>query len=95
MKITEVLANWPNLIEALEKATALQTEKLNRDLLDKYEAAKALHAELTELEKYIPPYQPTDAEITQVKTAQRNISSFENKLCGMNITACYQLAWRK
>ena len=91
LKITEVLANWPNLIEALEKATALQTEKSNRDLLDKYEAAKALHAELTELKKYIPPYQPTDAEITQIKTAQRNISSFENKLCGMNITAAINM----
>ena len=91
LKIAEVLANWPKLTEDLEKAKALQTEKANRDLLDKYEAAKAIHAELTELKKYIPPYQPTDAEIMQVKTAQRGISSLENKLCGMNITAAINM----
>lgn len=91
LKIAEVLENWPKLTEDLEKAKALQTEKANRDLLDKYEAAKAIHAELTELKKYIPPYQPTDAEIMQVKTAQRGISSLENKLCGMNITAAINM----
>lgn len=91
LKIAEVLANWPKLTEDLEKAKALQTEKANRDLLDKYEAAKAINAELTELKKYIPPYQPTDAEIMQVKTAQRGISSLENKLCGMNITAAINM----
>ena len=91
LKIAEVLANWPKLTEDLEKAKALQTEKASRDLLDKYEAAKAIHAELTELKKYIPPYQPTDAEIMQVKTAQRGISSLENKLCGMNITAAINM----
>ena len=91
LKITEVLANWPKLTEDLEKAKSLQTEKANRDLLDKYKAAKALNAELTELKKYIPPYQPTDAEIMQVKTAQRGINSLENKLCGMNITAAINM----
>lgn len=87
LKIAEVLANWPKLTEDLEKAKALQTEKASRDLLDKYEAAKAIYAELTELKKHIPTYQPTDAEIMQVKTAQRVINSLENKLCGMNLTA--------
>ena len=91
LKIAEVLANWPKLAEDLEKARALQTEKASRDLLDKYEAAKAIYAELTELKKYIPPYQLTDAEIMQVKTAQRGISSLENKLCGMNITAAINM----
>lgn len=91
LKIAEVLANWPKLTEDLEKANALQAEKASRDLLDKYEAAKAIYAELTELKKYIPPHQPTDAEIMQVKTAQRGISSLENKLCGMNITAAINL----
>lgn len=91
LKIAEVLANWPKLTEDLEKAKALQAEKASRDLLDKYEAAKAIHAELTELKKYIPPYQPTDAEIMQVKTAQRGITSLENKLCGMNITAAINM----
>lgn len=91
LKISEVLANWPKLTEDLEKAKSLQTEKANRDLLDKYEAAKAINAELTKLKKYIPPYQPTDAEIMQVKTAQRGINSLENKLCGMNITAAINM----
>ena len=91
LKIAEVLANWPKLAENFEKAKALQTEKASRDLLDKYEAAKAIHAELTSLKKYIPPYQPTDAEIMQVKTAQRCINSLENKLCGMNITAAINM----
>ena len=94
LKIAEVLANWPKLTEDLERAKTLQTEKANRDLLDKYEAAKAIHAELTELKKYIPPYQPTDAEIMQVKTAQRGINSLENKLCGMNITAAINMFGR-
>lgn len=91
LKIAEVLANWPKLTEDLERSKTLQNEKANRDLLDKYDAAKAIHAELTELKKYIPPYQPTDAEIMQVKTAQRGISSLENKLCGMNITAAINM----
>lgn len=91
LKIAEVLAGWPKLTEDLEKAKALQTEKSSRDLLDKYEAVKAIHTELTELEKYIPPYQPTDTEIMQVKTAQRDITTLENKLCGMNITAAINM----
>lgn len=91
LKIAEVLASWPKLSEDLKKAKALQTEKASRDLLDKYEAAKAIHAELTELKKYIPPYQPTDTEIMQLRTAQRGISSLENKLCGMNITAAISM----
>lgn len=91
LRIAEVLANWPKLTEDLEKAKTLQTEKASRDLLDKYEAAKAIYTELTELKKHISPYQPTDAEIMQVKTAQRGISLLENKLCGMNITAAINM----
>ncbi len=91
LKIAGVLASWPELIEKLERAKALQTEKTNRDLLDKYEAANEIYAKLTELQKGIPPYQPTDAEIMQVKTAQRGITSLENKLCGMNITAAINM----
>lgn len=86
-KAAEVLANWPKLASELEKAKGLQTEKANRDLLDKYEAAKAIQDELLALKKCIPPYQPTGDEIMRVKTAQRGITSLENKLCGMNITA--------
>lgn len=87
LKIAEVLTNWPKFTENLEKAKILQTEKTSRDLLDKYEAAKAIYTELTELKKNIPSYQPTDAEIMRVKIAQCGVASLENKLCGMNIIA--------
>lgn len=90
-KIAEVLVNWPKLADNLEKAKALQLEKASRDLLDKYNSAKAIHTDLSELQKSIPPYQPTDTEIMQVKTAQRGINSLENKLCGMNITAAINM----
>lgn len=90
-KIEEDLANWPKLTEDLERANALHTEKTNRNLLDKYDIAKKIYADLTKLQKCIPPYQPTDAEIMQVKTAQRGITSLENKLCGMNITAAINM----
>lgn len=88
LKIGEVLAKWPKLSDELEKAKALQTEKANRDLLDKYEAAKKINDEITALDIGSTDRPcPTDAEIVQVKTAQRGISTLENKLCGMNITA--------
>ncbi|MGI6237630.1 MAG: ATP-binding protein [Candidatus Excrementavichristensenella sp.] len=41
-KIAEVLAAWPGYAESLEKARLLQSERENRKLLDKYEAAKKL-----------------------------------------------------
>lgn len=91
LKIAKVLANWPKLTEDIEKAKALQKEKASRDLLDKYETAKAIHTELTELKTFIPPYQPTDGEIMQVKAALHSINSLENKLCGMNITAAINM----
>lgn len=90
-KFKKVLTSWPELNDILKKAKVLQDEKSNRDLLDKYEAAKVIYADLTKLQKCIPPYQPTDAEIMQVKTAQRGITSLENKLCGMNITAAINM----
>lgn len=87
-KITEVLANWPKMTESLEKAKALQSEKTDRAVLDKYEAAKKISDEIAVLETgVVNKACPTAAEISQVKSAQRNISSLENKLCGMNITA--------
>lgn len=91
-KITEVLANWPKMTENLEKAKALQSEKTNRAVLDKYATAKKISDEITALdidaENRICP---TAAEISQVRLAQREISSLENKLCGMNITAAINM----
>lgn len=90
-KFKDVLEKWPKLGEDIEKAKALQNEKSNRDLLDKYESAKIIYEELTELKKNIPVCQPTDTEIEQVKKAQRRIDSLENKLCGMNIAAAVNM----
>ena len=91
-KIAEVLANWPMLTDNLEKAKALQDEKTSRAALDKYEAAKAINDEITKLNNGTANLAcPTTAEITQVKSAQRSLTSLENKLCGMNITAAINL----
>lgn len=86
-KINSVLQNWPRYEKALEKAEELQKEFTNREILDKYALAKGIAEELAKLKAQIPPYQPTEGEIHTVKTAQRNITSLENKLCGMNLTA--------
>ncbi len=91
-KITEVLANWPKMTERLEKAKTLQSEKTGRAVLDKYETAKKISDEIAVLETgVVKNVCPTAAEISHVKSAQRNISSLENKLCGMNITAAINM----
>lgn len=90
-KFKDILLDWPKLTENLEKAKALEKEKLNRELLNKYESAKAIREEIEKIEKTIPTYQPTDDEIATVKTAQNYIAKLENKLCGMNISAAIKL----
>lgn len=91
-EITEVLANWPKMTERLEKAKTLQSEKTNRDVLDKYETAKKINDEIAVLKTGVMNKAcPTDAEISQVKSAQQNIRLLENKLCGMNITAAINM----
>lgn len=88
LKFAEVLANWPKLSENLEKAKTLQREKSDRELLDKYEAAKKVVDKIKSLSADASDCAcPTGDEIMQVKTAQRSITSLKNKLCGMNITA--------
>lgn len=78
MKITEVLAKWARLSDNLEKAKALQNEKANRDLLDKYETAKKIKDEIAALDiGYTDLPCPIDAEIMQVKTAQPCIGTLE------------------
>lgn len=92
LKIAQVLSNWPKLSESLEKAKALRTEKTNRELFDKYEAAKKINDEIKALDARTAGLDcPTDNEILQVKTAQRGVSSLENKLCGMNLTAAIHM----
>ena len=92
LKIAEVLGNWPKLQQQLEKAKILQTEKTNRDLLDKYDNAKKISDELKAVDSSVAKMLcPTDNEIMQVKTAQRGVTALENKLCGMNITAAIKM----
>lgn len=87
-KIATILSTWPKLAENLEKAKALQIEKANRELCDKYNIAKKIVAELTSLDSdATAPHCPGDDEIVQVKTAQREITALENMLCGMNLAA--------
>ena len=91
-KITEVLANWPKMTGSWEKAKALRSEKTCRSVLQKYEAAKKIIEEIASLDEEIANKAcPADAEIARVRSAQRNISILENKLCGMNITAAINM----
>lgn len=91
-KNKKVLSSWPVLAEKLEKAEKLKTEKNNRELLDKYEAAKGIVAEINRLSSDIENLQcPGDGEIEQAKEAQRQVETLENKLCGMNLKAVIKM----
>ncbi len=91
-KIKDILSAWPQLTIALEKATALKSEKEYRELLDKYESAKKLTEEIEVLRSEIGVQPcPTDREISDVKAAQRKITTLENKLCGMNLSAAIKM----
>lgn len=92
LKLQSILTEWPKLAEGLEKAKELRTEKTNRELLNQYEAAKEIRDELAAIDaEFANRLCPGDADITQVKTAQRSIASLENKLCGMNLNAAVQM----
>lgn len=87
-KYAKVLAEWPKLTAALEKARALQAEKESRRLLDQYGSVKSIQDELEQLDPaLITAACPTREEIQAVKTAQNQVSSLQNKLCGMKLTA--------
>lgn len=87
-KMEKVLADWPDLKGKLETAGKLQREQKERELVDRYEAVKKVYDQVKDLEKTLEGMPcPQEAEIDAVKTAQRRISSLENKLCGMNLTA--------
>lgn len=88
LKITEILSNWPEFIKAIAKAKSLQTEKCNRELIDKYHTAKKYVDGINYLNSSIANKScPEDNEILIVKKAQREVNLLENKLCGMNINA--------
>lgn len=89
-KIQRVLADWPTLEQTLAQAQKLLEEKTSRDLLDKYESAQKVVDEIKTLGAADVPY-PDDAEITEIRNAQREITSLENKLCGMNLRAAIKM----
>lgn len=86
-KKQNILRVWPDFINEYERAQALKSEKTDRETLDKYNSAREICNKLSELKEDIPEHQPDDTEIAQVRRAQKEISSLENKLCGMNIVA--------
>ena len=91
-KISEILINWPRFSSELEKAKILQTEKTNRELLDKYENAKKINDEIKSYDRSVVNREcPSGEEIMQIKTLQRKITSLENKLCGMNLNAAVSM----
>lgn len=91
-KISSLLEDWPKLESDLSRANLLKTEKENREILDKYEAAKAIKDELDSIDASAILLEcPTNAEIMQVKIAQKNIAVLENKLCGMNLNAVVKM----
>lgn len=91
-KFEGILTEWPQLTYAVEKATALKTEKECRELLEKYESASKLSDEIEALQRdFCEQACPTSAEIADVKAAQREIAMLENKLCGMNLNAAVKM----
>ncbi len=91
-KMTQVLSGWPVSTEKLEKAKQLQEEKANRHMLDIWNTASAIRAELSsdDLETAALPC-PEAAELSAVRTAQREITALGNKLCGMNLHAAIRM----
>jgi exonuclease SbcC len=84
----EALKSWPVYVESLDKARFLQTEFKNRELLDKYEAAKKISDGIKAAESELSGLsRPSDGEIRQVMTAEDAVRKLENRLCGMNLSA--------
>lgn len=88
LKITEVLSTWPKLSEKLAKAKELQTEKKNRNIIDVWNLVKEIRAEISNNDLKVAdlPF-PSSDEFATIKRTQREITSQENKLCGMNLNA--------
>ena len=91
-KITDILSEWPQLKEDLERARELQTEKENRNVLDIWKTVQETQAELSGEDYAVAelPY-PDNSEITKIKKLQREITLYENKLCGMNLNAAIHM----
>lgn len=90
--VSDVLSRWPKLQKDLENARVLYQERERRKILDQYEAAKCIHAELETLRASVADMPcPGEDEIQKVREAQRSISMLENQLCGMNLQAAIRM----
>lgn len=91
-KLNADLRDWPEAETALKRGRELQGEECQRKDLDQYRAVTAILAKLDEIDASILERPcPDDEEIRRVRSALRNITALENKLCGMNLTADLKL----
>lgn len=91
-EMTNALENWPKFEENIKQAEALQSEKENRKILDKYREAKTINDRIAEFNSSIENLIcPTDDEIKQVKRSENKLNQLENQLCGMNLTAAVNM----
>ncbi|MBQ8261745.1 MAG: hypothetical protein IJZ00_05620 [Lachnospiraceae bacterium] len=83
---------WPELILKLNEARKLQQEEADCKALEVFSVAKNLKDEETkqksELERMVCP---AEQEIKDAKTARKEITKLENRLCGMNLQAAVKL----
>lgn len=93
LKYEEAAQRWPRMLKGLAQSKALQQQRDNRTLLDRYAAIKEIAAEKQRLEAELAVIPcPEASEVQSVKSAQRNLARWENRLCGMNLQAAVQLS---
>ncbi|MBQ7822532.1 MAG: hypothetical protein IJ391_09665, partial [Clostridia bacterium] len=87
-RTASLLSEWPRMADELKLAQSLSKEKAERELTDKYNAAKKLYDELSEYTSRLDGKVCPDADdISAAKAASAAIIRLENELCGMNISA--------
>lgn len=84
----KALEDFPKATDDLKKAQELKEEKENRELLDRYISAKKISNELQKIESELNGIScPKDGEISELRSAEREMLSLKNELRGMNIDA--------
>lgn len=87
-RFNDALIDFPKSRELLDRANKLSREKENRDTLDKFSSAKDNYQKLQKINGELSGILcPADTEIREIKSAENEICSLQNKLCGMNISA--------
>ncbi len=91
-KLKDILVKWPETQDKLNCALELKTKKDNRTNLDMYENATKIVRDIDTISDGLKDkICPTKEEIKEVKSAEKNISFLENKLCGMNLNATIKM----